>query len=602
MIRTFGKTVLVTRQTNVKTVILSNFSRTLSNWFDKDVSFHKKKQTSTKNKKSKSFTNSWKNENKKKDPHVKTFLKVDSNLENEIEEHKVPDVFYEGFSRKNHEVPKLLVHLEDSEFVSNITEGETQNIFRLDNCKRLINRLNVLQFPLPETLEVKDWKEIIKYDGIKSMAMYLDAVISNEDISAEFLQELKTIDAETYAPLSVDGAILQKFFSEDPNLEEVWSKACMVYDKLQMKGEVLDPFPDEKQVRELLLHTYRNEIQQGKYFMYLAEIKKRKTKTFIQKIVSKHRGKELKEQRAKDFENSELEPYGLGGNTIFFRFYEKDFERLDFNRQYQNLNLGGNPIVIDVAYFDDMNNKSLKSLIFREFQSAIMHARQCPEPLNLHFTNYQAKNQKVDKLMHQSLPLVMKGETPEVVTDKCYTDLFPKENLVYLSPDSKQRLQYNPDDIYIIGGIVDTSIKSNMSLSHAKMKGIRHARLPMRETIGFDDCLNVDTVVAILLDFYRTKDWFYSFRWVPARAFKNKLAHQHGYTFQEEYTYLTHRKLFPDNFVSENGFMNPKLYRQKYSELLALTPKSKELQTSGKYHRNHQRVSDRKKSFKFDEI
>ena len=121
----------------------------------------------------------------------------------------------------------------------------------------------------------------------------------------------------------------------------------------------------------------------------------------------------------------------------------------------------------------------------------------------------------------------------------------------------------------------------------------------MRETIGFDDVLNVDTVVAILLDFYRTKDWFYSFRWVPARAFKKKLASQHGYTFQEEYIYLTHRKLMPENYVSENGALNPTLYRQKYSELLNLAPKSKELQTSGKYHRNKERMKERRNKFDF---
>ena len=31
---------------------------------------------------------------------------------------------------------------------------------------------------------------------------------------------------------------------------------------------------------------------------------------------------------------------------------------------------------------------------------------------------------------------------PEVATTKCYTDLFPKERLLFLSPDSKNILRY----------------------------------------------------------------------------------------------------------------------------------------------------------------
>ena len=37
-----------------------------------------------------------------------------------------------------------------------------------------------------------------------------------------------------------------------------------------------------------------------------------------------------------------------------------------------------------------------------------------------------------------------------------HLDLFPAERMVYLSPDSNNDLQkFNPDDIYVIGGIID---------------------------------------------------------------------------------------------------------------------------------------------------
>ena len=86
--------------------------------------------------------------------------------------------------------------------------------------------------------------------------------------------------------------------------------------------------------------------------------------------------------------------------------------------------------------------------------------------------------------METAIPGVMKNDCPETVTEKCYTELFPKENLVYLSPDSRNLLKYNPNDIYIMGGLVDRSVEKNASLAKAESKNIRHARLPLREIVG----------------------------------------------------------------------------------------------------------------------
>ena len=99
----------------------------------------------------------------------------------------------------------------------------------------------------------------------------------------------------------------------------------------------------------------------------------------------------------------------------------------------------------------------------------------------------------------------------------------------------------------------------------------------------FSDSLNLDTIVAIMLDYQRTQDWFYAFRWIPPRNFKNVLRSPGGFTFMQEYVYLTRRYLYPEDFESELGALNPQQYRKKYEELLSLAPKDDQLQNPEKY-------------------
>ena len=81
-------------------------------------------------------------------------------------------------------------------------------------------------------------------------------------------------------------------------------------------------------------------------------------------------------------------------------------------------------------------------------------------------------------------PQIMTDVRPEVYTEQSYLDIFPKEKIVYLSPDSRNELKWDDEDVYIIGGLVDIDVKSNASLGKAKKEGVRHAHLPMRRVLG----------------------------------------------------------------------------------------------------------------------
>ena len=72
-----------------------------------------------------------------------------------------------------------------------------------------------------------------------------------------------------------------------------------------------------------------------------------------------------------------------------------------------------------------------------------------------------------------------------------------KDRLVYLTADSDTTIkELDPQDVYIIGGIVDRNRYVNLTLDIAVAQGIRHARLPIGDyvTLSTSAVLTVNQV------------------------------------------------------------------------------------------------------------
>lgn len=72
--------------------------------------------------------------------------------------------------------------------------------------------------------------------------------------------------------------------------------------------------------------------------------------------------------------------------------------------------------------------------------------------------------------------------------------------------------------------------------------------------------------MAIMADFRATGDWFFSFRWVPARFFRNKIL-SYGSSAEREATYIAHSKLSPQNHP-DLQYLRPAEYRRQYRKAM----------------------------------
>ena len=90
---------------------------------------------------------------------------------------------------------------------------------------------------------------------------------------------------------------------------------------------------------------------------------------------------------------------------------------------------------IDLSWFKTMPFQEQNSLCFRELPYSTNYNKASTQPFHLHYTS--VRDPRFKKLITKVDPQVMTDEKPEVYTEQSYLDIFPKEKIVYLSPDSR---------------------------------------------------------------------------------------------------------------------------------------------------------------------
>ncbi|XP_062593376.1 tRNA methyltransferase 10 homolog B-like [Saccostrea cucullata] len=215
------------------------------------------------------------------------------------------------------------------------------------------------------------------------------------------------------------------------------------------------------------------------------------------------------------------------------RFYKDMFnftERLIINNRVGQATMLEDPILIDLGFADSLVYSEIVHVARQLFSLVECINRSAFEPtptLNIMFCNakpsledneflkvFRSKEYCGSRRTLNDLPV-------SLITDKSYLDLFPREELVYLSPDAKHYYIPEQDGIPIIGAIVDKTTKDKLSYSRAFEDNIKIRRLPIDigDTIYGSKRLALNHVVKYLAKLKFTGDPMEARTVLPRRKF-----------------------------------------------------------------------------------
>ena len=172
-------------------------------------------------------------------------------------------------------------------------------------------------------------------------------------------------------------------------------------------------------------------------------------------------------------------------------------------------------VCIDLDFDQHHQLKDVKK-IMKQVQTSYSVNRRCSKPFKFALTSLEGR--ALDRLTF------MNGLNWEIETHAPpYQDVFPKEEIVYLSSESENVLKTLDDSkVYVIGGLVDHNNCKGLCHKLAVEKGIAHARLPIDDFVKLDSrrVLTVNHVFEILCKYHESEDWRKAFfAVIPERKF-----------------------------------------------------------------------------------
>ncbi|KAL7643614.1 UNVERIFIED_CONTAM: hypothetical protein RMT77_005597 [Armadillidium vulgare] len=250
-------------------------------------------------------------------------------------------------------------------------------------------------------------------------------------------------------------------------------------------------------------------------YLFLKEVAKTKD------IIRTERLKELKREKNKERSSRQKGhiKYGLWKNTMFAKTNKQHTKSLQ-NHRLANAIIFNQPLVIDLDFYDYMNNREVNSLS-EQLSISLQRNRFNSEPFNLTLCNVDFECKKY-QYFFKFMPNMSKPNFPINITSESYLDIFPKEKLVYLTPDSRNEMEeFDHEAIYIIGGLVDLYNPSPVTLAKAKRENIKTMKLPVEKyhisKKSSQNGLALHVMVNIMLDLQKNGDWKKAFKNIPRR-------------------------------------------------------------------------------------
>lgn len=312
---------------------------------------------------------------------------------------------------------------------------------------------------------------------------------------------------------------IKKIAKNDPDLEKKLKVLVLEVDFARQEGKRSpDPVTISDDKWEHILGLSSRSARQRYYsFLWQSQIKHENDKAKKEKRRQENlvRITALKEEA----KNEKHIVYALNHVSMFMRIYDKTIDHWNNGKLIRAMQY--NPkLIIDCSYDSYMTNQEASNAA-KQFMLSFAENRNHDEPFDLHFCNVDLESYSMKVLM-KFMPSLLDPAFPVHVHKENVTEVFPRERLVYLTPHCRTDLNvYNPDDIYIIGGMVDKAHSEPLSLAKAKRLGIRMARFPLDRYLqwkgGSGKSLTVNQALKIMLDIKETQDWNKALSIVPRR-------------------------------------------------------------------------------------
>lgn len=154
-------------------------------------------------------------------------------------------------------------------------------------------------------------------------------------------------------------------------------------------------------------------------------------------------------------------------------------KKWDLKWRRNRVQMFGHPMIVDLDYHQSLREERL--LLQQLFIFSGWNVQQ-EEPLCLHLTSVH-RNSMIDSLCNSEEGATM----PFRFHNEHYTEIFPKENLVYLSPEGAGwGGEFNRDKIYVMGGLVDKfPVRPRESFGKAKELGIECRSFPLSRCVKY---------------------------------------------------------------------------------------------------------------------
>lgn len=204
-------------------------------------------------------------------------------------------------------------------------------------------------------------------------------------------------------------------------------------------------------------------------------------------------------------------------NFLFLRLWDRNMNIAMDWKGAQAMQFG-QPLVFDMIYDNYMKPKELQNAVSQLLESEGCNRRNI-DPFHIYFCNL-----KINGAYHREL-VKRYGEKWDklllTATEKSYVDLFPKDDIIYLTADSPNVMTtFRHDKIYIVGSFVDKAMQPGTSLAKAKRLNLATECLPLDKYLQWDigtKNLTLDQMMRILLCLKNSGSWEEALKFVPRR-------------------------------------------------------------------------------------